>query len=82
MPAEGRCHVVGWVDIAIYPAPPPRGVCLHSANASVPYRRTEPVLAPVRRVARPVRLGGVVFNIAVTLVFFAVVVLRHLVLVT
>lgn len=45
------------------------------------YRLTEPVLAPVRRVVRPVRLGGVSFDIALTLVFIAVIVLRQLVLV-
>ena len=45
------------------------------------YRLTEPVLAPVRRVVRPVRVGGVSFDIAVTLVFVAVIVLRQLVLV-
>jgi YggT family protein len=43
------------------------------------YRFTEPVLAPVRRVVRPVRMGGVSFDLAVTLVFVAVVVLRQLV---
>jgi YggT family protein len=47
----------------------------------VVYRLTEPVLAPVRRVVRPVRVGGVSFDIAVTLVFVAVIVLRQLVLV-
>lgn len=46
------------------------------------YRLTEPVIAPVRRVVRPVRLGGVWFDLAVTLVFVAVVVLRQLILVT
>ena len=46
------------------------------------YRFTEPVLAPVRRVVRPVRLGGVLFDLSVTLVFIAVVVLRQLVIVT
>lgn len=45
------------------------------------YRLTEPVLAPVRRVVRPVRMGGVSFDVAVTLVFVAVIVLRQLVLV-
>jgi YggT family protein len=45
------------------------------------YRLTEPVLAPVRRVVRPVRMGGVSFDLAVTLVFIAVVVLRQLVIV-
>ncbi len=47
----------------------------------VVYRLTEPVLAPVRRVVRPVRVGGVSFDIAVTLVFVAVIVARQLVLV-
>lgn len=47
----------------------------------VVYRLTEPVLAPVRRLIRPVRLGGVYFDLSVTLVFVAVVVLRQLVLV-
>jgi YggT family protein len=45
------------------------------------YRLTEPVLAPVRRVVRPVRMGGVSFDIALSLVFVAVIVLRQLVLV-
>lgn len=45
------------------------------------YRLTEPVLAPVRRVVQPVRMGGVSFDLAVTLVFVAVVVLRQLVIV-
>ncbi|MFY9808732.1 MAG: YggT family protein [Pseudonocardiaceae bacterium] len=45
------------------------------------YRLTEPVLAPVRRVVRPVRIGGVSFDLAVTLVFVAVIVARQLVLV-
>jgi YggT family protein len=43
------------------------------------YRRTEPVLVPVRRVVRPVRLGGVLFDLSVTLVFVAVVVRQQLV---
>ncbi len=47
----------------------------------VVYRLTEPVVAPVRRVVRPVRLGGVSLDLAVTLVFVAVIVLRQLILV-
>lgn len=43
------------------------------------YRLTEPVLAPVRRVVRPVRLGGMLFDLSVTLVFIAVVVLQQLI---
>jgi hypothetical protein len=37
------------------------------------------VLASVRRVVRPVQLGGVLFDLSVTLVFVAVVVLHQLV---
>ena len=44
----------------------------------VVYRLTEPVIAPVRRVLPPVRMGGVYFDLAVTLVFVAVVILRQL----
>ncbi|MGH3789065.1 MAG: YggT family protein [Pseudonocardiaceae bacterium] len=45
------------------------------------YQLTEPVLAPVRRVVRPVQMGGVMFDLSVTAVFLAVVVLRQLTLV-
>jgi YggT family protein len=41
---------------------------------------TEPVIAPVRRVVRPVRLGAVSIDVAFTLVFVAVLVLRSVVL--
>jgi YggT family protein len=41
---------------------------------------TEPVIAPVRRVVRPVRLGAVSIDLAFTLVFVAVIVLRSVVL--
>jgi YggT family protein len=41
---------------------------------------TEPVIAPVRRIVRPVRLGAVSIDLAFTLVFIAVLVLRAAVL--
>ena len=47
----------------------------------VVYRLTEPVVAPVRRVVKPVQLGGVSLDLAVTLVFVLVAVLRQLILV-
>jgi YggT family protein len=50
-----------------------------NAARRVIYQLTEPVLAPVRRVVRPVRLGAVMLDLSVTLVFFAVVVLHQLV---
>ena len=41
---------------------------------------TEPVLAPVRRVLPPVRLGGFALDTAFIVVFIAVLLLRQLVL--
>ncbi|MDT7545659.1 MAG: YggT family protein [Actinomycetota bacterium] len=41
---------------------------------------TEPVIAPVRRVVRPLRVGSVSIDLAFTVVFVAVVVLRSVVL--
>jgi YggT family protein len=41
---------------------------------------TEPVIAPVRRVLRPVRVGPVAIDLAFTVVFIGVLVLRALVL--
>jgi YggT family protein len=37
---------------------------------------TEPVLAPVRRVIRPIRTGGISFDLAFTLVFVVALILR------
>lgn len=42
----------------------------------VTHRLTEPVLAPVRRVLPPVRLGSMSFDLAFTVVFVAVLILR------
>ena len=41
---------------------------------------TEPVIAPVRRLVPPVRFGSVSIDLAFTLVFVAVIVLRSVVL--
>jgi YggT family protein len=43
---------------------------------AVTHALTEPVLAPVRRVIRPVRAGGIGIDLAFTLVFFLAVILR------
>jgi YggT family protein len=40
---------------------------------------TEPVLGPVRRVLKPVRVGSVQIDLAFTVVFFAALVLRSVV---
>jgi len=37
---------------------------------------TEPVIAPVRRVVRPVRLGGISLDLAFTIVFVGALILR------
>jgi YggT family protein len=39
---------------------------------------TEPVIAPVRRVLRPVRAGGLSIDLAFTAVFVAVLILRSI----
>jgi YggT family protein len=43
------------------------------------YAATEPVIGPVRRVVRPVRIGGLSLDLAFTLVFVGVIVLRAIV---
>jgi YggT family protein len=55
------------------------------ANWSLRARRvthalTEPVIAPVRRVLRPVRIGSVSIDLAFTAVFVGVLILRSLAL--
>jgi YggT family protein len=40
---------------------------------------TEPILAPVRRIIPPLRLGGTQIDLAFILVFFAIVLLRSLI---
>jgi YggT family protein len=37
---------------------------------------TEPILAPVRRILPPLRLGGVSFDLAFVVVFLAIVLIR------
>jgi YggT family protein len=40
---------------------------------------TEPILAPVRRVIPPLRLGGMSIDLAFIIVFFAIVLLRSII---
>ena len=40
---------------------------------------TEPILAPVRRVVPPLRVGGMAIDLAFLIVFFAIVLLRMLI---
>jgi YggT family protein len=65
--------VLDWVGVARISTPP----WVRRAR-SLAYAGTEPVLAPVRRVVRPVRAGGVAFDLAFTLVFLAALLLRSI----
>jgi YggT family protein len=47
-----------------------------SRARAVTHAGTEPVIAPVRRVLRPVRAGGISFDLAFTVVFIAALILR------
>jgi YggT family protein len=40
---------------------------------------TEPILAPVRRVIPPIRLGGLSIDLAFIIVFFGIVLIRQLI---
>jgi YggT family protein len=40
---------------------------------------TEPILAPVRRIVPPLRVGGVAIDLAFIIVFFTIVLLRALI---
>ncbi|MFE3546743.1 YggT family protein [Nocardia sp. NPDC059177] len=62
--------VLDWVDIL--GKLPPWAV----KARSVVHAATEPVIAPVRRFLPPVRLGGSALDLAFTVVFVAVLILR------
>jgi len=63
--------VLDWVGVLA----PASGSRLGGARRVV-HGLTEPVIAPVRRVLPPLRLGGMSLDLAFTVVFLAVVVLR------
>jgi YggT family protein len=65
--------VLGWVGM-LAPAGSAR---LVGVNRAV-FGLTEPVIAPVRQVLKPVRIGPVALDLAFTAVFVAVVLLRGL----
>jgi YggT family protein len=66
--------VLDWVGVLA----PSAGPGLTRARAAV-HRLTEPVIAPVRRVVPPLRVGGLSIDLAFTIVFVAVIVLRAVV---
>ncbi len=43
------------------------------------FAATEPILAPVRRLVPPLRVGGMAIDLAFIIVFFAIVLIRSLI---
>jgi YggT family protein len=66
--------VLDWVGVL---APAGGGWSIRAR--SLTHALTEPVIAPVRRVLRPIRVGSLGIDIAFTVVFVAVVILRSVV---
>jgi YggT family protein len=67
------------LDWSVVLAGPPAWGGFRAKAINVVTRITEPVLAPVRRMVPPLRIGGLSIDLAFILVFIAVVVLRGLV---
>ena len=67
------------LDWSVVLAGPPAWGGFRAKAINVVIRITEPVLAPVRKVVPPLRIGGVSIDLAFILVFFAIVILRGLV---
>lgn len=70
--------LLDWVGVLSSRSPGSSGEGVLKAR-EVTYRLTEPVIAPVRRVLKPVNLGGVQFDLAFTVVFIATLILRSVV---
>jgi len=66
--------VLDWVGVLA----PSAGTGIVRARAAA-YRLTEPMIAPVRRVVPPLRVGGMSIDLAFTIVVLAVIVLRSVV---
>jgi len=64
--------IVDWVGVL---SPGGGGTAMYQARR-ITHGITEPVIAPVRRVVKPVQLGGVSLDLAFIIVFVAVLVLR------
>jgi YggT family protein len=67
--------VVDWIGVL---SPGGGGSGLHHARR-ITHGITEPVIAPVRRVLKPVRFGSVGIDLAFVVVFVAVLLLRTIV---
>lgn len=64
--------VVDWVGVL---SPGGGGTAMYQVRR-ITHGITEPVIAPVRRVVKPVQLGGVSLDLAFIIVFVGVLVLR------
>lgn len=64
--------VLDWAGVAV------RGPGWVSRARMLTHAGTEPVIAPVRRVLRPVRAGGLAIDLAFTVVFIVVLILRSI----
>ena len=67
--------VVDWIGVL---SPATAGGGLYQARR-ITHGITEPVIAPVRRMLPPVRIGSVGIDLAFTVVFLAVILLRTVV---
>jgi YggT family protein len=67
--------VIDWAGVL---SPDGGGGGLHRARR-LTHAITEPVLGPVRRVLRPVRIGSMAIDLAFTVVFVTVIVLRSII---
>ena len=64
--------VLDWVGVL---APTGGGSTIRRAH-TITHAMTEPIIAPVCRILRPIRIGSMSLDLAFTAVFLAVVVLR------
>lgn len=64
--------VVDWAVVATNIPPWARRV------RTVTHAATEPVITPVRRVAKPIRIGGVALDLAFTIVLIVALILRSI----
>jgi YggT family protein len=67
--------ILDWSAVLAGPSPHDS---FRSRATVVVHKVTEPVLAPVRRVLPPLRLGGVAVDLSFIVVFVAIVVIRAL----
>ncbi|MET8147694.1 YggT family protein [Actinoplanes sp. NPDC049668] len=67
------------LDWSVALAGPPSYGSVRSRLTAGAHAVTEPLLAPVRRVLPPLRLGGVAIDLAFIVVFLAIVIIRSII---